>query len=326
MAGKEDCLGRAHSSCACTHWQVGVRCICTCDNALALVDNAMPQVGPGEVDDELEEEVGVECTKYGAVTDVMIFEVTAPGYPSEEAVRIFVQASSSNSDEPQTIPAPKRFRLLALAPLDCAHWHHVDDVTDTSSDNTGDSTPYTTFLVRLMLSLPNQYPSCTLAIILAQCHCKQDVQRRCSLALSLLKLRFSLGQLERLPHSRVESCHCLTMEQCICLVALECSALLARWWAVPHAQLCLHMDWERNITKAVKSTSNIKEGIITVAAPVKLGRKKTAVPSSKDRGLPKEEAPPLQCEHTGKIVCDRQWLHVTWGPQHHPSFLLPLSC
>ncbi|KAF5837264.1 splicing factor [Dunaliella salina] len=48
-------------------------------------------VGPGEVDDELEEEVGVECTKYGAVTDVMIFEVTAPGYPSEEAVRIFVQ-------------------------------------------------------------------------------------------------------------------------------------------------------------------------------------------------------------------------------------------
>jgi len=48
-------------------------------------------VGPGEVDDELEEEVGEECTKYGAVKDVMIFEVTAPGYPAEEAVRIFVQ-------------------------------------------------------------------------------------------------------------------------------------------------------------------------------------------------------------------------------------------
>lgn len=48
-------------------------------------------MGPGEVDDELEEEVGVECTKYGTVTDVMIFEVTAAGYPSEEAVRIFVQ-------------------------------------------------------------------------------------------------------------------------------------------------------------------------------------------------------------------------------------------
>jgi splicing factor 45 len=43
------------------------------------------------VDDELEEEVGVECTKYGTVSDVMIFEVTAAGYPSEETVRIFVQ-------------------------------------------------------------------------------------------------------------------------------------------------------------------------------------------------------------------------------------------
>lgn len=43
------------------------------------------------MDEELEEEVGVECTKYGVVKDVMIFEITAPNYPSEEAVRIFVQ-------------------------------------------------------------------------------------------------------------------------------------------------------------------------------------------------------------------------------------------
>lgn len=48
-------------------------------------------VGPGEVDEELEEEVGIECTKYGAVTNVMIFEVTTPGFEGEEAVRIFVQ-------------------------------------------------------------------------------------------------------------------------------------------------------------------------------------------------------------------------------------------
>ncbi|WIA42186.1 hypothetical protein OEZ86_009449 [Tetradesmus obliquus] len=48
-------------------------------------------VGPGEVDEDLEEEVGTELTKYGTVTDVMIFEVTTPGWPAEEAVRIFAQ-------------------------------------------------------------------------------------------------------------------------------------------------------------------------------------------------------------------------------------------
>jgi hypothetical protein len=52
------------------------------------------QVGPGEVDEELEEEVGMECAnKYGAVTGVLIFEVTQAGYEAEEAVRIFVQVS-----------------------------------------------------------------------------------------------------------------------------------------------------------------------------------------------------------------------------------------
>ncbi|XP_048141079.1 DNA-damage-repair/toleration protein DRT111, chloroplastic isoform X1 [Rhodamnia argentea] len=48
-------------------------------------------VGPGEVDDELEEEVGSECAKYGTVTRVLIFEITEPNFPSDEAVRIFVQ-------------------------------------------------------------------------------------------------------------------------------------------------------------------------------------------------------------------------------------------
>ena len=33
-----------------------------------------------------------ECTtKYGAVQSVMIFEVTTPGFPPEQAVRIFVE-------------------------------------------------------------------------------------------------------------------------------------------------------------------------------------------------------------------------------------------
>ncbi|XP_006820703.1 splicing factor 45-like [Saccoglossus kowalevskii] len=46
-------------------------------------------VGPGEVDDDLEPETAEECTKYGKVTRVLIFEI--PGGAPDEAVRIFVE-------------------------------------------------------------------------------------------------------------------------------------------------------------------------------------------------------------------------------------------
>ncbi|KAI3455937.1 hypothetical protein Pfo_012600 [Paulownia fortunei] len=48
-------------------------------------------VGPGEVDDDLEGEVAEECAKFGTVTRVLIFEITEPNFPHEEAVRIFIQ-------------------------------------------------------------------------------------------------------------------------------------------------------------------------------------------------------------------------------------------
>ena len=48
-------------------------------------------VGPGQVDESLDEEVGEECSKYGEVDNVLIFEVTDPEYPPDQAVRIFVQ-------------------------------------------------------------------------------------------------------------------------------------------------------------------------------------------------------------------------------------------
>lgn len=48
-------------------------------------------IGPGEVDKDLDREVGEECSKYGNVTNVMIFEVTEPGFPADQAVRIFVE-------------------------------------------------------------------------------------------------------------------------------------------------------------------------------------------------------------------------------------------
>ena len=49
-------------------------------------------VGPGEVDEELENEIGEECTKFGEVHKVRVVELPpGPTTPEEEAVRIFVQ-------------------------------------------------------------------------------------------------------------------------------------------------------------------------------------------------------------------------------------------
>lgn len=48
-------------------------------------------VGPGEVDEALDDEIGTECSKHGQVSSVLIFEVTDPSYPPEGAVRIFVE-------------------------------------------------------------------------------------------------------------------------------------------------------------------------------------------------------------------------------------------
>jgi len=48
-------------------------------------------VGPGEVDDMLEQEVAGECAKYGPVAKCIIFQVTKGQVPDTEAVRIFVR-------------------------------------------------------------------------------------------------------------------------------------------------------------------------------------------------------------------------------------------
>lgn len=66
-------------------------------------------VGPGEVDDELEDEVASECTKYGTVTRVLIFEITEPGFPVDEAVRIFVQFERSEETTKALIDLDGRF-------------------------------------------------------------------------------------------------------------------------------------------------------------------------------------------------------------------------
>ncbi|KAG9439125.1 hypothetical protein H6P81_019290 [Aristolochia fimbriata] len=66
-------------------------------------------VGPGEVDDELEEEVASECAKYGTVTRVLIFEITEPDFPVDEAVRIFVQFERSEETTKALVDLEGRF-------------------------------------------------------------------------------------------------------------------------------------------------------------------------------------------------------------------------
>ncbi|GMI93200.1 REQUIRED FOR SNC4-1D 2, DNA-DAMAGE-REPAIR/TOLERATION PROTEIN 111 [Hibiscus trionum] len=66
-------------------------------------------VGPGEVDDELEDEVGSECAKYGTVTRVLIFEITEPDFPVDEAVRIFIQFERSEETTKALIDLDGRF-------------------------------------------------------------------------------------------------------------------------------------------------------------------------------------------------------------------------
>ncbi|OAY74963.1 DNA-damage-repair/toleration protein DRT111, chloroplastic [Ananas comosus] len=66
-------------------------------------------VGPGEVDDDLEDEVASECAKYGTVTRVLIFEITEPNFPSDEAVRIFIQFERSEETTKALVDLEGRF-------------------------------------------------------------------------------------------------------------------------------------------------------------------------------------------------------------------------
>mmetsp|Transcript_39592 Transcript_39592/g.112283 ORF Transcript_39592/g.112283 Transcript_39592/m.112283 type:complete len:364 (-) Transcript_39592:46-1137(-) len=66
-------------------------------------------VGPGEVDEQLEDEVAEECTKYGQVNRVLIFEVTEAGFPPTEAVRIFIEFDRAESATKALVDLEGRF-------------------------------------------------------------------------------------------------------------------------------------------------------------------------------------------------------------------------
>lgn len=67
------------------------------------------KVGPGEVDDDLEDEVASECAKYGTVTRVLIYEVVDPNFPADEAVRIFIQFERSEETTKAYVDLDGRF-------------------------------------------------------------------------------------------------------------------------------------------------------------------------------------------------------------------------
>ena len=67
------------------------------------------QIGPGEVDDELEDEVASECSKYGTVLRVLIFEITQANFPVDEAVRIFVLFERTEESTKAVIDLEGRF-------------------------------------------------------------------------------------------------------------------------------------------------------------------------------------------------------------------------
>lgn len=54
-------------------------------------------VGPGEVDDDLEVETKMECTKYGEVVRCLIYEIPNKLVPDDQAVRIFIEFKDTAS-------------------------------------------------------------------------------------------------------------------------------------------------------------------------------------------------------------------------------------
>lgn len=71
------------------------------DAALSPVIMLQNMVGPGEVDENLEDETKEECEKYGKVIKCLIYEIPHKQVPDNKAVRIFVEfrdiASAKNA-------------------------------------------------------------------------------------------------------------------------------------------------------------------------------------------------------------------------------------
>ncbi|KAK4519260.1 uncharacterized protein ATC70_009492 [Mucor velutinosus] len=86
-------------------------------------------VGPGEVDDMLQEETAEECSKYGKVERCLIFEVPKGRISDDRAVRIFVQFSSMDSARNAIQDLHGRFfggRIVSATYFDMKRFERLD--------------------------------------------------------------------------------------------------------------------------------------------------------------------------------------------------------
>lgn len=86
-------------------------------------------VGPGQVDDMLQQETAEECHKYGKVERCLIFEVPRDRISDDRAVRIFVQFSSIESARNAIQDLHGRFfggRIVSATYFDMKRFERLD--------------------------------------------------------------------------------------------------------------------------------------------------------------------------------------------------------
>ncbi|KAG0172582.1 hypothetical protein DFQ30_010108 [Apophysomyces sp. BC1015] len=86
-------------------------------------------VGPGEVDDMLQEETADECAKYGKVERCLIFEVPNGQISDDQAVRIFVKFAVADSAQQAITDLHGRYfggRIVSARFFDCNRFDRLD--------------------------------------------------------------------------------------------------------------------------------------------------------------------------------------------------------
>lgn len=86
-------------------------------------------VGPGGIDESLDEEIGLECSKHGEVLSVLIFEVIEPDFPPDEAVRVYVQFETQAAADAALADLHGRFfggRRVKAAYFDEGRFESID--------------------------------------------------------------------------------------------------------------------------------------------------------------------------------------------------------
>jgi hypothetical protein len=86
-------------------------------------------VGPGEVDDMLQEETAEECSKYGKVERCLIFEVPHGKVSDDRAVRIFIKFTEIESARNAIADLDGRYfggRVVSATSFDSGRFDRLD--------------------------------------------------------------------------------------------------------------------------------------------------------------------------------------------------------